>query len=466
MANTEEFSCLLVDDDVGFTSMLAKIVGEEGGKPVACHSVAAARDQIAHRTFDLVILDNGLPDGTGYEFYSHLVRVSPASVVAMITGAPELSQAMELTRNGLFDYLTKPLDASAFAALLRRARRRLQRPALESETDALLGNSPKMREVALQIQQAARHANATVLLLGETGTGKDLAARSLHRLAFEGQRAEAPYIAFNCPNVPADMFEAELFGSEKGAYTGADRRRAGLATAAHGGTLFLDEVAEIPLELQPKLLRFLEAREFRRLGATTLCHFEGRIVAATNRDLGEAVRAGRFREDLMYRLDVFSIHLPPLRERLEDLEVIAETLLRRLCEKYNRPQLPLRRGDLQALRAHRFPGNVRELRNLLERSLLRAEATAQDLHLDLEWLSGRRNATPPSNDSATPGPLPPTDRTLTAIERQEYDLIAKTLVSENGGIRRAANKLGLTHQALLRRLEKWPELRRAGGAAE
>ena len=466
MLNTEQFSCLLVDDDVGFASMLAKIVTEEGGIPVSCHTVRAAREQIAEQEFDLVILDNGLPDGSGYELYSHLVRRSPASVVAMVTGTPELSQAVELTRNGLFDYLTKPLDASAFASLLRRARLRLHRPALESDTDAVLGNSPKMREVVLQLQQAARHVNATVLLLGETGTGKDLAARVLHQLTFSTAATKLPYVALNCPNVPADMFEAELFGSEKGAYTGADRRRAGLAEAAEGGTLFLDEVAEIPLELQPKLLRFLEAHEYRPLGGTSLRQFGGRVVAATNRKLAEEVRAGRFREDLLYRLDVFSIRLPPLREHLEDLDHIAEALLSRLCEKYHRPKPALNSTDLRALQSHSFPGNVRELRNLLERSLLRTESAAHELSMDLEWLKGSGTSVASFRSEATPVLQMGANRSLSALEQQEYDLIAKTLASENGGIRRAATKLGLTHQALLRRLQKWPELRQAAASSE
>ncbi len=465
MANTEQFSCLLVDDDVGFTSMLAKIVAEEGGSPAQCHTVAAAREQVAQRQFDLVILDNGLPDGSGFEFYSHLVRQSPASVVAMVTGAPELSQAVELTRNGLFDYLTKPLSADAFVALLHRARLRLHRPGLESESDALLGNSPKMREVLSQLEQAARHTNATVLLLGETGTGKDLAARHLHRLTFPQQAAKIPYVALNCPNVPAEMFEAELFGSEKGAYTGADRRRTGLVEAARGGTLFLDEVAEIPLQLQPKLLRFLESHEYRPLGATQVCQFDGRVVAATNRNLKDEVRAGRFREDLLYRLDVFSIRLPPLREHMMDLESIAQALLSRLCEKYRRPKPALRMQDIRALLSYRFPGNVRELRNLLERSLLRTDPIAHELAMDLEWLKGG-GTTAPSATAEQPATAPLADRALSPLEQQEYELIAKALASEKGGIRRAAARLGLTHQALLRRLQKWPELRQAANVAE
>ena len=461
-----QFSCLLVDDDAGLAGMFARLVSEEGGEAFACHTIAAARAQIAQRSFDLAILDNSLPDGTGYEFYSHLVRRSPDSVVVMITGAPELTQAVELTRNGLFDYLTKPVNVDDFTALLRRARLRLRQPEVEADTGALEGTSPAMREVFLQLQQAARHLETAVLLLGETGTGKDLAARLLHRLTFGEQAAKAPYVALNCPNVPAEMFEAELFGSEKGAYTGAERRRTGLVEAAEGGTLFLDEVAEIPLALQSKLLRFLESREYRSLGATNTCHFAGRVVAATNRSLAGEVRAGRFREDLMYRLDVFSILLPPLRAHPEDVDGIAEALLGQLCGKYQRTKPRLKPNDLAALRGHSFPGNVRELRNLLERSLLRTEPDTEHLSMDLAWLKGRGEPTPSLDGEPGTMVVAPPNRQLTVLEQQEYELIAKALQSEHGGIRRSAAKLGLTHQALLRRLQKWPELRQVATDSE
>jgi len=466
MTNSEQFSCLLVDDDVGFTSMLAKIISEEGGKPVACHTIEAAAGQIAIQPFEVVILDNGLPDGTGYDFYPRLARRSPASVVVMITGAPELSQAVELTRNGLFDYLTKPLETSTFTALLRRVKLRLRRPSLDSDSDRLLGSSQKVREVVLQLEQAARHPDASVLLLGETGTGKDLAARYLHRLTYGARVASAPYVALNCPNVPAEMFEAELFGSEKGAYTGADRRRTGLVETAQDGTLFLDEVAEIPVGLQSKLLRFLETREYRSLGGTGVAQFQGRVVAATNRSLPDEVRVGRFRQDLMYRLDVFSVRMPPLRERVSDLQVIAEALLSQLCEKYHRSKPALKSQDLNALRSHTFPGNVRELRNLLERSLLRTDGAAHELTMDLEWLRSGSDSSPARPVAASPFGTAAPPRALSPLEQQEYELIARTLASEKGGIRRAAAKLGLTHQALLRRLQKWPELRQVPNSLE
>jgi DNA-binding NtrC family response regulator len=460
------FTCLLVDDDVGLAGMMSKLVAGRGGDATVCHTISAARTEAAKRGFDVAILDNRLPDGTGYEFYPQLMRLSPASVVVMITGAPELSQAVELTRNGLFDYLTKPVGADDFEALLGRVQLRLRNTEPQTDGSTLLGEAAVMREVKLQLQQAAGHLNATVLLLGETGTGKEVAARLLHRLTFAERADTAPYVAVNCPNVPAEMFEAELFGSEKGAYTGADRRRTGLVEAAEGGTLFLDEIAEVPLALQARLLRFLESREYRTLGGTAMRHFGGRVVAATNRSLAAEVRAGRFREDLMYRLDVFSIRLPPLREHPADLELIADGLLTQLCNKYQRSKPGVKPQDMAQLRTHSFPGNVRELRNLLERSLLRSDLAEPHLRMDLAWLQAHAQEVPaaPAPESAVP--TPPAVRGLTLLEQQEYDLIARTLTSEKGGIRRSAAKLGLTHQALLRRLQKWPELRQMANASE
>jgi len=278
------------------------------------------------------------------------------------------------------------------------------------------------------------------------------------------------------------MFEAELFGSEKGSYTGADRRRTGLVEAAEGGTLFLDEVAEIPLPLQAKLLRFLESREYRSLGSTMMRRFNGRVVAATNRDLRAEVAQGRFRADLLFRLDVFSVRLPPLRERPEDIQPLAESLLTALSEKYGRMRPNLRAADLAALMSYSFPGNVRELRNLIERSLLRLAPTEHWLPLDLSWLQSATSITPVANITPYVPPIPAgmQDRSpsrgvsgisgvsvpttvppgLTPIEEQEYQLIARALEESDGSIRKAASKVGLSHQTLLRRLQRWPELRR------
>jgi DNA-binding NtrC family response regulator len=458
-ARPSTFSCLIVDDDAGFANLLHQVVRDEGGEAVVCTTLAEARDHVRKRAFDVACLDNRFPDGTGFDFYREVVRCCPECVVIMITGVPELSQAVELTRNGLFDYLTKPLNTDDFVACLGRARRRLSRPSATAQPEAWVGRSPAMREVTDLLQQAARHSTATVLLLGETGTGKDLAARLLHRWTFAGRSPEPSYVALNCPALPAEIFEAELFGSEKGAYTGADKRRVGLVETAEGGTLFLDEVTEIPLTLQAKMLRFLESREYRPLGGSATRHFTGRIVAATNRSLPEEVRRGRFREDLMYRLDVTSIRIPPLRERLADLEVLSEFLLGRLCEKYQRLKPLLRPADLQTLCGYGFPGNVRELRNLIERSLLRTDENSPEMNLDLGWLRvAPAGASPGTAPDSAPNPAR-VERHLSPLEAQEYQLIKQTLREEGGAIRRTAARLGLTHQALLRRLQKWPELR-------
>lgn len=460
------FTCLVVEDDPAFAAMAAQVVREERGDPTLAATLAAAREAVANRSFDLVLLDNHLPDGKGYDLFNQLSRQNPEAPIIMITGVPDLNDAVALTRNGLFEYLTKPVSVDALAACLGRAELRMQASTIAGDDAECFGESPAMREVMKQLRQAARHPASTVLFTGETGSGKDLAARVLHQLTYADK--SAPFIAVNCAAVPGEMFESELFGAERGAYTGAEKKRAGLVGAASGGTLFLDEIAEVPLALQAKLLRLLEAREFRSLGSTDSQPFTGRFVAASNKSLANEAKAGRFREDLLYRLDVFTIELPPLRQRRTDIPGLAEMLLAQLARKYGRAKPLLKPEDLRALSAHDFPGNVRELRNILERALLRSDDRNKWLALDLNLLN--RSAVSEATPSAAPQvvgyradePLPP-DRQLTPIEAQEYRLIRQTLRETNGGIRRAATKLGMSPQALLRRLEKWPELRGTKG---
>jgi DNA-binding NtrC family response regulator len=455
--NAAKFTCLIVEDDAGFAAMAAQVVREEGGETTVAATLTTAREAVANKTFDLVLLDNHLPDGKGYDFFDQLSRRNPDAPIVMITGVPDLSEAVSLTRNGLFEYLTKPLSVDALSACLHRAKLRMQASAPANDAAEWFGDSSSMREVMQQLRQAAKHPASTVLFTGETGSGKDLAARVLHQLSFADK--SAPFIAVNCAALPAEMFESELFGAERGAYTGAEKKRTGLVGAAAGGTLFLDEIGEVPLALQAKLLRLLDAREFRSLGSTDAQPFTGRFVAATNKNLADEVKAGRFREDLLYRLDVFTVELPPLRKRRADIPGLAELLLTQLAKKYNLAKPLLKPEDLKALGAHDFPGNVRELRNVLERSLLKTSDDAKWLALDLNWLQRNvavHSAAPAvavSNESL------PADRQLTPIEAQEYRLIRDTLREANGGIRRAATKLGMSPQALLRRLEKWPELR-------
>lgn len=458
------FSCLIVEDDKAFAAMAAQVVREQRGEPTCAADLAGARAACAERSFDLVLLDNHLPDGTGYAFFEQVARRNPKAPIVMITGTPDLSEAVSLTRNGLFEYLLKPLSVDALAACLQRAKLRLAAPEPQpSGAPAAFGESPVMGEVLLQLRQAAKHPTSTVLLTGETGVGKDLAARLLHYLTYAEK--PAPFVPVNCGAIPAEMFESELFGAERGAYTGAERRRSGLVAAALGGTLFLDEIAEVPLPLQAKLLRLLEGREFRTLGSTETQLFSGRFVAATNKNLAQEVGKNHFREDLLYRLDVFAVEIPPLRKRRSDIPGLAELLLGQLAQKYGRAKPLLRPDDLRALQAHDFPGNVRELRNVLERSLLRSGEESHWLALDLNWLNRKAPEAIPSAPVVRDAPLQAAERSdLSPIEAQEYRLIGEALRQTNGGIRRAAVKLGLSPQALLRRLEKWPELRGAQAA--
>ncbi|MBI1177304.1 response regulator [bacterium] len=461
--NRRKYSCLIVDDDAMFARMAAQVVRDEGGVPTIVADIASARQVTDSQLFDLILLDNHLPDGKGYEYYDRLARCNPNAPIVMITGIPDLGEAVNLTRNGLFDYLTKPVTVDALGACLRRAQLRLAAGNIASVGDEFFGDSSPIRELLTQLRQAAKHPSSTVLLTGETGAGKDMAARKLHQLTHKDENA--PFIAVNCAALPADIFESELFGAERGAFTGADKNRGGLVAAAAGGTLFLDEIGEVPLVLQGKLLRLLDAREYRSLGSTGNQQFRGRFVAATNKKLDQEVAAGRFRSDLLYRLDVFSVELPPLRQRRSDIPGLAELLLSQLASRYDRAKPMLRPEDLSALEAHSFPGNVRELRNVLERSLLRTDDESKWLMLDLSWLN-RAGATSPgpvataaTSPDASPGALGEMERNLTAMEAQEYRLIRDTLRKTNGGIRRAAALIGLSPQSLLRRLEKWPELR-------
>jgi DNA-binding NtrC family response regulator len=400
----------------------------------------------------MVLLDNHLPDGFGYDLFEQLARRSPETPVVMITGVPDLAQAVALTRNGLFEYLTKPLEVHALSACLQRVKLRLQAQTRAEPGAECFGESPVMREVIEQLRQAARHPTTTVQLTGETGSGKDLAARFIHQLTCPN--APTGFVAVNCAAIPGEMFESELFGAERGAFTGADKRRSGLVAAAAGGTLFLDEIAEVPLALQPKLLRLLEACEYRTLGSVESLPFTGRFVAATNKSLSTEVSAGRFREDLLYRLDVFSVELPPLRRRRSDIPGLSEMLLTQLARKYSRVKPLLKAEDLTRLSTHDFPGNVRELRNVLERSLLKTADDSHWLSLDWQWLQRSPGAPKPAEQPASPAP-----HNLTPIEAEEYRLIRQALAETHGGIRRAAAKLSMSPQALLRRLEKWPELR-------
>ena len=503
------FTSLILEDDLNCAELISLAVQKEGGRAIICHGIDRAREAVENRPFDLMVLDHQLPDGTGSDFFIELRDQGVNTPAIMLTGMPDLPNAVNLTRQGLFDYLAKPFDFVTFRQCLRRAMQTLALREPELNSSDFIGGSRAMREVQRLVQQAACHRGATVLLTGETGVGKDLTARLLHQLTFTSFKTPPPLVSLNCSAVPAELFEAELFGAEKGAYTGSISRD-GLVGAAEGGTLFLDEIGEVSLPHQAKLLQLLETREYRRVGSATTQTFSGRIIAATNRDLATEVEAGRFREDLLYRLDVFSINVPALRERREDVPVLCDHILTRLSQKYGRRKPNLKPDDFTLLLAHEFPGNVRELRNLLERSLLQTAPEGNWLELDRAQFRRTRGAHKPaapapttsapvtsapvtsfwdglSTASFAPAALPHTlgDSSLASsrnpitttavpvaprspapapegarlLHLQEHDLIKRVLIEERGALRRTAKALGMTHQALLRRVVKWPDLR-------
>lgn len=442
-SDTRAISVLLVEDDIQVAAALAASLRSAGMAPTVCHSIALAEVAARTEVFAVVVLDDQLPDGNGSLLMERLHGVGITCPMIMTTAFPDVARAVHLMRGGLFDYLPKPFRPDALAACIARALRH-SFAAQHRTISGYAGSSAAVRKVRELVAQAAANPIVTVLVTGETGTGKELTAKLIHETTF-GDDNKPPLVSLDCSAVPAELFESELFGAERGAYTGANQARMGLVEAAQRGTLFLDEIGEMPLPLQAKLLRFLETREFRRLGSTTIQKFSGRVIAATNRDLAAHVKTGHFRSDLLYRLDVFTIPLPPLRELHEDIATIAEELLVGIAVRHGRTAPFFRSEDLAALSRYSFPGNVRELRNLVERALVRTPLSAHWLHFELP--------------DAAPA-APPAAHKVTTLAETEYETLRRALVEENWNISRTAKRLGTSRQSILRRIEKWPDLHR------
>ncbi len=382
---------LIADDESSISTFLRDVLTDEGYAVTVVESgpaaVAAAEQDLPH----LAILDLMMPGGSGLDALPRIKAVSPETRVIIMTAFATVETALEAMKAGALDYLIKPFSMDEIKLHVRRA---LGEVALEREVKALkrdaeratpsrelLGDSPQMKQ-AVELLTRVAPTGATVLLRGETGTGKEIAARMLHRLGLQGA---GTFLAVNCGAMPETLLERELFGHEKGAFTGADATRPGLLEATDGGTLFLDEIAEMPVGLQVKLLRVLEGAEFLRVGGTRPIRARTRFIAATHQDLRKAVAEKRFREDLFYRLDVVAIDLPPLRSRDGDAALLADKFVKEFCASHGRRLTGLTPTAKQRIAAYDWPGNVRELRNVLERAVLLAKGPAiepADLHLD------------------------------------------------------------------------------------
>jgi DNA-binding NtrC family response regulator len=366
---------LIVEDEAVIRGALHRLLERSGYEISEAGSVEQARTETDLQSQDLIIADLRLPGADGTE----LIDLADGVPVLIMTSYASVRSAVDAMRRGAVDYIAKPFDHDELLLLVRRSlaerRRARQRNALKSDVDraypvkGMVGDSPPMQEVRRRVIKVAP-TDTTVLILGESGTGKELVARAIHE---QSRRCEGPFIAVNCASIPDTLIESELFGHEKGAFTGADGPRKGLVEAAGGGTLFLDEVAELPLTAQANLLRVLQENEIRRVGASTTRKVDVRLIAATHRDVKQLLEEDRFRSDLYFRLRVMEIALPPLRDRGQDLLLLAKFLLQKTCHRLNRSPMQYSPEALDAITAHDWPGNVRELENAVERAVIMAD---------------------------------------------------------------------------------------------
>jgi len=437
---------LVIDDEPSIRELIEATVESLGFRIQEAGTLAEAEPLLAEGTADLIITDLRLPDGDGMALVRRAGEMDPPRPVAVITayGTPE--SAVEAMRMGAFDYLSKPIDTNRLRSLVQHGVQLGRTEIRPSDLDAdLVGQSPVMEEVRRQVIRVAR-SEAPVLVTGESGTGKELAARAIHQASL---RPRGPFVPMNCAAVPEHLIESELFGYRKGAFTGATADKEGLFQEAEGGTLFLDEVGDLALSIQANLLRALQERAIRPLGATREVPIDVRILAATHRDLREEVAAGRFREDLFYRLDVLQVHIPPVREHPEDIEDIANALLiRRHRRKDDPPPPALSAGALERLKAQPLSGNVRELENILERALNVSDGTA----IPAEAIRASHERDP---DIGEAQPQYRSDFQLDRyLDDTERNLIREALRATEGNKTAAAQQLGISLRSLRYRIQK------------
>jgi DNA-binding NtrC family response regulator len=448
---------LVVEDKESLRAMLRKTFEGRGLSVEEAGDAYEARRRLQGSRFLVVLTDLKLPAGSGFEVLAAAREADPATPVLVMTAFGTVEDAVRAMKEGAADFLTKPVDTDHLLLLLDRAldRRRLETEyvLLKAEYQRrfglpkLMGEDPELKEAMLAIQRAAP-SDATVLILGESGTGKELMARSLHQLS---PRAKGPFVAINCAAIPEALLENELFGHEKGAFTGATGRKPGRAELAHRGTLFLDEIGDLPLSLQGKILRLLQERQFERVGGVQTLSVDIRVVAATNQELRQAVERKAFREDLYFRLSVFPVTIPPLRRRRGDVLLLAEAFLERFGADLGRKGLRLSEGAKRALLDHSWPGNVRELQNCLERAVILCdgrEVKAEDLRLAA---TATGNAPALGDVLDLTGPLQ--DVARRAATRAEEEAIRLALKAAGGDRGAAAERLGISASTLARRLK-------------
>ncbi|WP_298236383.1 sigma-54 dependent transcriptional regulator [uncultured Azohydromonas sp.] len=453
-ASAQSVRVLVIDDDVGVGEVVSLLLGRVGHDCVVCDSARAGVARLREEDFDLVITDLRMPDGSGLQVVAAARQHLPDAAVILMTSYSSIESAIEALRRGANDYIIKPFDNDDFLfsiervleeRRLRRENRVLRRSLRKAYgTNTLIGRSPGVQRLQALIQRVA-HTDANVLIQGESGTGKELVAQAIH---FSGDRAHKPFVPVNCGAIPSDLIESELFGHAKGAFTGASSASEGLIREASGGTLFLDEISELPLGVQVKLLRVLQERQVRPVGSTQAYHTDTRFLAATNRDLRSCAEQGTFRADLYYRLNVITIHVPPLRERTGDIELLAVHFMREFVRKFNSPITGMAPEFLGFLNNYHWPGNVRELQNVIERAVILADTELLSLG-DLE----ESIATPAAARVEPEGDVP------LSIEDYIKDVVLR--YQDRCNEAQLAQMLGIGRKALWMRRKQWGLFRAA-----
>ncbi|MFZ0790546.1 MAG: sigma-54 dependent transcriptional regulator [Chromatiaceae bacterium] len=442
---------LVVDDEADILDLVKITLGRMDVQATTAMNVAEARRQLERARFDLCLTDMNLPDGNGIDLVGHISEHYPDLPVAMITAHGSMESAVSAMKAGAFDFVSKPVDLQLLRRLVGSALKlRGQTTGDQGRTvggTRLLGDSHKIEEIRRLIAKLARN-QAPVFITGDSGTGKELAARLIHA---QGPRSEGPFVAVNCGAIPQELVESELFGHKKGSFTGAVSDKEGLFQAAEGGTLFLDEVADLPLPAQVKLLRAIQEKSVRAVGAQQEVHVDARIISASHRDLNEEVDSGRFRQDLFYRINVIELRMPSLREHPQDIPDLAERILERIAKQHaERGPVSLSEDAMAVLQRHPFPGNVRELENILERATALCDGPVigpDDLYLP-------RSDGPAASASSPPAPESdevPLEDYLGEIEKKA---ILQALDETRWNRTAAAGKLGMTLRSLRYRLAK------------
>ncbi|WP_040261682.1 sigma-54-dependent transcriptional regulator [Pseudomonas massiliensis] len=434
---------LIVDDEPDIRELLEITLGRMKLDTHGARNLKEAREWLAREAFDLCLTDMRLPDGTGLDLVQHIQQRHSQVPVAMITAYGNVETAINALKAGAFDFLTKPVDLPRLRELVGTALRLGGGSSQGAPDDRLIGESAPMQALRKQIARLAR-SQAPVYISGESGTGKELVARQIHE---QGPRADRPFLPVNCGAIPTELMESEFFGHRKGSFSGAVEDKPGLFQAAEGGTLFLDEVADLPLAMQVKLLRAIQEKAIRAVGSHAEVSVDVRVLCATHKDLAQEVQAGRFRQDLYYRLNVIELRVPPLRERRDDIEAIAQAVLKRLAAASGLPPARLAPCAQATLRQYHFPGNVRELENMLERAYTLCE---NDL---IEAADLRLQEVAPNRDVGEHS-LAEVDNLEDYLENIERTLILQALEETRWNRTAAAQRLNMSFRSMRYRLKK------------